>query len=151
MWQALPAAEHYGDSATPRCHRSAADLPAAVLAARREGRHPGASHVRWVPVSRGGAQLSPGSLATSTPQAFPLACLAAKVVTFGVATHQDPHRGSRALLTGPHPPGSSRLCRLRGQAITIWRSRQDGHAVAANAASSTMSKPTHGIRQWVTV
>jgi hypothetical protein len=66
-----------------------------------------------------------------------------------------------------HPPGSSpwAACAadrptsarfkpalpLAGQAITIWRPRQDGHAVAANAASSTTPEPTHAIRQWVTV
>ena len=85
MWPALPAAEYYGDSATPGCHQPTAGLPAAVLAARREGRHPSASHVHCVPVGRGGAQLFPGSLATGTPQAFPVASLVAKVVTFGVA------------------------------------------------------------------
>ena len=90
MWPALPAAEYYGDSATPGCHQPTASLPAAVLAARREGRHPDASHVHCVPVGRGGAQLSPGSLATGTPQAFPVASLVAKAVTFGVAAHRRP-------------------------------------------------------------
>jgi hypothetical protein len=114
MWPALPTAEYYGDSATPGRRQPTADLPAAVLAARREGRHPDASHVHCVPVGRGGAQLFPGSLATGTPQAFPVASLVAKVVTFGVAATVILSGARRALLTGPHPPGSSRLCRLRG-------------------------------------
>src|SRR5918912_551730 len=96
MWPALPAAEYYGDSATPGCRQPTAGLPAAVLAARREGRHPGASHVHHVPVGRGGTQLFPGSLATGTPQAFPVASLVAKVVTFGVAAHRRPPVSARA-------------------------------------------------------
>jgi hypothetical protein len=101
MWPALPTAEYYGDSATPGRRQPTADLPAAVLAARREGRHPDASHVHCVPVGRGGAQLFPGSLATGTPQAFPVASLVAKVVTFGVAATMILSGARRALLTGP--------------------------------------------------
>src|SRR6266545_900147 len=66
--------DYYGGSATPGCRQPTAGLPAAVLAARREGRHPGASHVHDVPVGGGGgAQLFPGSLATPTPQPFSVA------------------------------------------------------------------------------
>src|SRR5215217_3315233 len=92
MWPALPAAEYYGDSATPGSHQPTAGLPATPLAVGREGRHPDASHVHCVPVGRGGAQLFPGSLATGTPQTFPVASLVAKVVTFGVAAHPATHR-----------------------------------------------------------
>jgi hypothetical protein len=92
MRPALPAAEYCGGSATPGCRQPTADLPAAVLAARREGRHPDASHVHRVPVGRGGAQLFPGSLATGTPQAFPVASSGTKAVTLGVAAHHDPLR-----------------------------------------------------------
>src|SRR4030095_10792611 len=49
LWPALPAAEYYGDSATPGCHQPTAGLPAAVLAARRGGGPPCASHVHWAP------------------------------------------------------------------------------------------------------
>jgi hypothetical protein len=106
MWPALPAAEYYGDSATPGCRQPTAGLPAAVLAARREGRHPDASHVHCVPVGRGGAQLFPGSLATSTPQAFPVASLVAKVVTFGVAAH---HAAVRRPACAADRPRSARF------------------------------------------
>jgi hypothetical protein len=114
MWPALPAAEYYGDSATPRCHQPTAGLPAAVLAARREGRHPSASHVHCVPVGRGGAQLFPGSLATGTPQAFPVASLVAKDVTFGVAAR---HAAVRRPACAADRPTSARFepaRRLRG-------------------------------------
>jgi hypothetical protein len=92
MQAALLPSDYYGGSATPGRHQPTAGLPATVLAARREGRHPDASHVHHVPVGRGGAQLFPGSLATGTPQAFPVASLVAKVVTVGVAAHRDHHR-----------------------------------------------------------
>src|SRR6266511_2170685 len=68
----LPS-DYYGGSATPGCQQPTASLPAAVQAARREGRPPDASHVHGVPVGRGGAQLFPGSLATPTPQPFSVA------------------------------------------------------------------------------
>jgi hypothetical protein len=106
MWPALPAAEYYGDSATPGCHQPTAGLPAAVLAARREGRHPSASHVHCVPVGRGGAQLFPGSLATGTPQAFPVASLVAKVVTVGVAAR---HAAVRRPACAADRPTSARF------------------------------------------
>jgi hypothetical protein len=52
MRPALPASHYYGGSATPGRHQPTAGLPAAVLAARREGRPPDASHVHRVPVGR---------------------------------------------------------------------------------------------------
>ena len=87
MQAALLPSDYYGGSATPGRHQPTAGLPATVLAARRGGRHPGASHVHHVPVGRGGAQLFPGSLATSTPQIFLVASSGTKAVTSGVAAH----------------------------------------------------------------
>src|SRR6266508_1527028 len=85
MRAALLPSDYYGGSATPGCRQPTAGLPAAVLAARREGRHPGASHVHDVPVGGGGAQLFPGSLATPTPQPFSVASPPAQLAGVEVA------------------------------------------------------------------
>src|SRR5215216_898839 len=66
-------------------------------ARRRAGRTAGRAAPGRFPRSlcagrQGGAQLFPGSLATGTPQAFPVASSVAKVVTFRVAAHRDPLR-----------------------------------------------------------
>jgi hypothetical protein len=87
MQAALLPSDYYGGSATPGRHQPTAGLPATPLAVGREGQHPGASHVHHVPVGRGGAQLFPGSLATSTPQIFLVASSGTKAVTSGVAAH----------------------------------------------------------------
>ena len=87
MQAALLPSDYYGGSATPKRHQPTAGLPATPLAVGREGQHPGASHVHHVPVGRGGAQLFPGSLATSTPQIFLVASSGTKAVTSGVAAH----------------------------------------------------------------
>jgi hypothetical protein len=87
MQAALLPSDYYGGSATPGRHQPTAGLPATPLAVGREGQHPGASHVHHVPVGRGGAQLFPGSLATSTPQLFLVASSGTKAVTSGVAAH----------------------------------------------------------------
>jgi len=73
VWTALPPADYYGDSAPPCDHQPTAGLPATGLAGRREGRSHGGSHVHHEPVDGIGAQLFPGSLATGTPQPFPVA------------------------------------------------------------------------------
>ena len=114
MQPALPASDYYEGSATPGCRQPTADLPAAVLAARREGRHPGASHVHCVPVGRGGGQLFPGSLATGTPQAFPVASLVAKAVTVGVAAHHAAHRCPACAAVRPTSARFEPGRRLRG-------------------------------------
>src|SRR4029450_5806263 len=93
-------------TARPCGPQPTAGRPAAVLAARREGRHPCASHVHWVPVGRGGAQLFPGSLATGTPQTFPVASLVAKVVTVGVAAR---HAAVRRPACAADRPRSARF------------------------------------------
>src|SRR6266540_3848988 len=49
--------DYYGGSATPGCRQPTAGLPAAVLAARREGRHPGAYRGRDRPCGRPPAQI----------------------------------------------------------------------------------------------
>jgi hypothetical protein len=87
MQAALLPSDYYGGSATPGRHQPTAGLPATPLAVGREGQHPGASHVHHVPVGRGGTQLFPGSLATSTPQTFLVASSGTKAVTFGVTAH----------------------------------------------------------------
>jgi hypothetical protein len=48
---------------------------------------PDGSHVHHVPVDRIGVQLFPCSLATGTPQAFPMASSPASMTGFGVAFH----------------------------------------------------------------
>jgi hypothetical protein len=67
----------------------------------------GGSHVHRQPFDEGGAQPFPGSLATSTPQAFlvasPPAC------TSRLRSHPPHDHGRCALRTGPYPPGWSRL------------------------------------------
>ena len=73
MWTAFPPSDYYGSSAPPWGHQPTAGLPAAALAARREGRSQGGSHVHHQPVDEVGAQLFPCSLATVTPQAFTVA------------------------------------------------------------------------------
>jgi hypothetical protein len=70
MWPAFPAADYYGDSVPSKDLQPTTGLPAASLAGQRGGRSREGSHVHHRPVDEGGAQLFPGSLATSTPQAF---------------------------------------------------------------------------------
>jgi len=73
MYAPLTRPDYYGTSATPRSRQPTTGLPAAWLAARREGRHQDASHVHQSPVDERAAQLYPGSIATPTPQAFSVA------------------------------------------------------------------------------
>ena len=68
---------------------------------------PDGSHVHRRPIDGGGAQLCPCSLATSTPQTFPMA--SAPATKYRPRSRQ-PTRDRRALRHGPHPPGWSR-CR----------------------------------------
>jgi hypothetical protein len=90
LWPALPASEYYGGSAPLPGHQPTAGLPAAVLAARREGRPGKGSHVHHQPVGGVGAQLFPGSLATPTPQ------------TFSVASYPSRYLGVGVAMRGPH-------------------------------------------------
>ena len=73
MWPAFPASDYYGGSVPSPSRQPTAGLPVAALGGRREGRLGNGSHVHHVPVDRMGAQLFPCSIATGTPQAFPVA------------------------------------------------------------------------------
>jgi hypothetical protein len=64
--------------------QSTTDLPAAAPAGQRGGRSQGGSHVHHAPVDEGGAQLGSCSIATGTPQSFPLASPPAFRTGFGV-------------------------------------------------------------------
>ncbi len=70
MWTAFPSPDYYGGSAPCLTPQVTAPLPADVLEARRGGRTRQGSHVHCVSISRVGAQLCSGSIATSTPQTF---------------------------------------------------------------------------------
>lgn len=70
MSPALPASDYHEGSATTRHHQLTMSLPAARLAARREGRYPVASHVHYPPVGGVGIELYPDSITASTPQTF---------------------------------------------------------------------------------
>lgn len=63
----------------------------------------GGSHVHHQPFDEGGAQLYPGSLATSTPQAFLVASPPA--YSSRLRSHPPHDHGGCALRTGPNPPG----------------------------------------------
>ena len=71
MCEAFPRPDYYGPSAPPQGHRLTTrqpDLPPLAGTADREP-HDG-SHAHCVPVGRGGAQLCPCGIATTTPQTF---------------------------------------------------------------------------------
>src|SRR5690606_32964201 len=72
MWPAFPTSDYYEPSAPSRSHQPTTDLPATILDGRRVGRLRDGSNVHHQPISGIGAQLCPCSLATSTPQAFPV-------------------------------------------------------------------------------
>jgi len=112
MYVAFPRSDYYGPSAPPRVHQPTAGLPTTTLAVRRGGRSRSGSHVHHQPIDGVGTQLFPCSLATSTPQAFLVASSPAHETGFGVAARII--CGQRALLSGPHPPGWSRLPPLEG-------------------------------------
>ena len=76
--------DYYEGSAPSRAHQSTTDLPATALAGRRGGRPRDGSHVHHAPVDGGGVQLCSGSLATGTPQTFPVASPPAFGIGFGV-------------------------------------------------------------------
>jgi hypothetical protein len=72
MCAAFPRPDYYEGSAPSPGHQQTACLPAAGLAGRARGQPGDGSHVHHEPVDEHGAQLFPGSPATSTPQAFPV-------------------------------------------------------------------------------
>jgi len=85
MHAALPRSDYYGGSVPTQGPQPTADLPATGPAGRREGQPRVGSHVPHAPVDGGGAQLSPGSLATPTPQTFSVASQPAQLAGLGVA------------------------------------------------------------------
>jgi hypothetical protein len=73
MWPAFPTSDYYGGSVPSHDQQPTAGLPATGLDGRWGGRSQDGSHVHHQPVDGVGAQLFPGSLATGTPQTFPVA------------------------------------------------------------------------------
>jgi hypothetical protein len=73
VWPAFPTSDYYGGSVPSHDQQPTAGLPATGLDSRRGGRSQDGSHVHHQPVDGVGAQLFPGSLATGTPQTFPVA------------------------------------------------------------------------------
>jgi hypothetical protein len=73
MWPAFPTSDYYGGSVPSHDQQPTAGLPATGLDSRWGGRSQDGSHVHHQPVDGVGAQLFPGSLATGTPQTFPVA------------------------------------------------------------------------------
>ena len=111
MYVAFPRSDYYGASAPPRGQQPTVDLPAYALAGRRGGRSRSGSHVHHDPISGGGAQLCPCSIATSTPQAF--------LVASGPAKRTDPRsrippKQDACTAIPAIPQGCSRCDRLRG-------------------------------------
>jgi hypothetical protein len=135
LWPALPAS--LTTTGTPP-RPAASSGRRACPRPTRIGQQRAASHVHRPPVGQGGAQLYPGSIATSTPQAFLVASWPTSRTGVGVAAHLDgvhcspahirqvraggsltgryalvPRVHLLALLAGPGPSGSadpSRRC-----------------------------------------
>ena len=105
MWTAFPSPDYYGGSAPPHSRQPTTGLPAAALAARSDGRPQGGSHVHHVPIDGGGAQLFPGSIATGTPQTFPVASGHAR----NKARLEVASRLGRRLACAASRPASTRL------------------------------------------
>src|SRR6202042_2303139 len=106
--------DYYEPPAPPGGHQSATALPAAGLAARREGRPQAGPTFTTEPIKELGARLYPGSLAMPTPQAFSMASPPDLKTGFGVAR---PRRTAAAVTRcepGPYPSDLSRVGHLRG-------------------------------------
>ena len=113
MWPAFPTSDYY-EGSVPSCgQQSTADLPAAALAGQRVGQPRDGSHVHHEPVDELGAQLCPCSIATGTPQSFPMASPPMFGYGFGVdhpkavvhcnrptSTRFEPGRALRGFTTG---------------------------------------------------
>ena len=112
MWPAFPTSDYYGGSAPSRAISRRRACPPPAWLAGGEGDPGTVPTFTIAPVDGVGAQLFPCSLATGTPQTFPVASRPA-------TSHRPRSRppstsGGRALLPGPDPPGWSRCHRLRG-------------------------------------
>jgi hypothetical protein len=112
MCAAFPRPDYYGGSAPSPGHQQTACLPATGLAGRARGQPRDGSHVHHEPVDEHGAQLFPGSPATSTPQAFPMTTGPAS--TSAAPESSNPFQGLPRAHPGPHPPGSSRFLSYGG-------------------------------------
>ncbi len=75
LWPAFPASDYYEGSAPPRDRQPTTGLPATDPNGRWEGGSRDGSHVHHEPFDGIGAQLFPCSLATGTPQTFPVASM----------------------------------------------------------------------------
>ena len=106
MWPAFPASDYYGPSAPFRAISRRRACPPPPWLGGGEGGPGTVPTFTITPVGGIGAQLFPCSLATGTPQAFPVASPPTTQSGFGVAV---PASGRRALLPGPYPPGWSRF------------------------------------------
>jgi len=91
MCAPLARPDYYETSAPPNGHQPATGLPAAGLAARREGRPQVVPTFTTESIKEGGARLYPGSLAMLTPQTFSMASPPDLKAGFGV----DPRRKRR--------------------------------------------------------
>lgn len=73
MQTAFPPSDYYEGSAPLRGRQPTVGLPPTTLVAWVVGQPRSGSHVHCVSIGGGGTQLSPGSIATITPQTFTVA------------------------------------------------------------------------------
>ena len=106
--------DYYETSAPPGGHQLATSLPAAGLAARREGRPQVVPTFTTESIKELGARLYPGSLAMPAPQAFSMASPPDLKTGFGVDPAHHPADAVTHCEPGPYPSGLSRVGHLRG-------------------------------------
>jgi hypothetical protein len=100
MHAPLARSDYYETSAPPGGPQPATNLPAAGLAARREGRPQVVPTFTTESIKELGARLYPGSLAMPTPQAFNMASPPDLKAGFGV----DPYsHGAGSRTASPAP------------------------------------------------
>jgi hypothetical protein len=105
MCTPLACSDYYGGSVPSQGQQPTAELPATAPAARREGRPGRVPTFTRRPLDGGGAQLFPGSIATGTPQTFPVASGHARnKARLEVASRLD-----RRLACAASRPASTRL------------------------------------------
>jgi hypothetical protein len=112
MWSAFPTADYYGPSVPSRGHQPAVGLPTVAPARQRGGQPETVPTFTSNPVGGIDAQLCPCSLATGTPQTFPVASPPAMQSGFEVTTPGRPAvmcTAARPLFTRFEP-----VPRLRG-------------------------------------
>src|SRR5215470_11135966 len=106
--------DYYEASAPPDGRQPATGLPAAGLAARREGRPRAVPTFTTESIKGLGARLYPGSLAMPTPQAFSMASPPDLKTGFGVDRPRHRAGAVTRCEPGPYPSGLSRVGHLRG-------------------------------------